>query len=524
LNTHVKIVISLVVVGAIALVGYKTLLTAKNDQIQLNASDAKNIKAHVRIGVDNWVGYMPLCSGEMKRRMRQAGYLLECVEDQADYSSRMKALKKRSVDFAVATVDSYLLNGAQFDYPGAIVAVIDESKGGDAVVAWKDSVTTIDDLKTNPTLRVGFTPDSPSEHLLKAISSHFDVPHLRQVGGDWRVETEGSTDALEKILKKHTQVAVLWEPDVSKALAQEGIGKILGTEDTHNLIVDVLIVNHDYYRENKAAVTDLLYHYFRTLKHFKDNPGALVSLLAQRDSMKPEVAETVLKGVHWVSLTENALSWFGVDMDGVSSQEGLVESIEATLDILLQAGDFTASPLPGKNPYRLTQREVVSSLFSTGNTIGFGTNNNKGSNDGSTDSLTRPFSILSENGWLNLREVGTLRNRPLTFQSGTSTLDDESKKELDKAAKQLSHYPNFRLLVGGHTGLRGDTLANKMLSQSRAESVATYFSQTYGVNVARLRPVGYGADHPLPKIPGESNRSHNYRLPRVELSLVAEEL
>lgn len=520
MNKHVKIVISLVIVGAIALLGYKAILVARNDQTQLSTSDAKDIKAHIRIGVDNWVGYLPLCSAELKKRMRQARYLLECIEDQADYTGRMKKLKKRQLDFAVATVDSYLLNGAQADYPGAIVAVIDESKGGDAVVGWKDSISTINDLKNNPALRIGYTPNSPSEHLLKVISSHFNVPHLREVGGDWRIETNGSTDALNKLLKKEAQVAVLWEPDVSKALGNDGVEKILGTEDTRNLIVDILLVNRDYYQENKAVVSDLLYHYFRVLKYFKQNPEALVSLLAQRDSMTKESAETVLAGVHWVSLTENALSWFGAKVEGVRSKEGLVESIDATLDILLEAGDFSSSPLPDNNPYRLTQSDIITSLFSTGNSIGFGNNGN----ESGPDSLTQSFSTLSEDGWQSMRVVGTLRNRSLSFQSGTFSLDEASKIELDKAAEQLSHYPNFRLVVGGHTGLRGDTQANKTLSKSRAETVAKYFSQTYGVDKNRLRAVGYGSERPLPKLPGESRRSHNYRLPRVDLSLVAEEL
>lgn len=520
MNTHVKIVLLLIFVGAIGLVAYKTVLVEKVDLTQLSTSDAKDIKGKIRIGVDNWVGYLPLCSGEMKKRMRQSGYLLDCIDDQADYAGRMKQLQKRKIDFAVATVDSYLLNGDKVNYPGAIVAVIDESKGGDALVAWKDSATTIDNFKANNLLKVGFTANSPSEHLLKAIASHFDVAHFSDKKGAWRIETDGSTDALAQLLDKKVDAAVLWEPDVSKALTNPNIQKVLGTEDTHNLVVDILLVNRDYYQENKSVVSDLLYNYFRTLKSYKQDPDALVSLLAQRDSISKDAAKKVLKGVHWATLSENALAWFGVKMDGIDTQEGLVESIDATLDILLEAGDFSASPLPDNNPYRLTQREVVESLFRTGSSQGFG----KTTDQPLANSLTKNFPKLSEDAWLQTREVGTLRNRLLNFQSGTSVLDDDSRVELDKAAKQMSHYPNFRLVVGGHTGLRGDADANKALSQSRAVSVAEYFVATYGIDKHRLRAVGYGAERPLPKMPGESSRSLNYRLPRVELSLVAEEL
>ena len=36
------------------------------------------------IGVDNWIGYFPLCSGEMRKRMRTARDVTVCEDDKAD--------------------------------------------------------------------------------------------------------------------------------------------------------------------------------------------------------------------------------------------------------------------------------------------------------------------------------------------------------------------------------------------------------------------------------------------------------
>ena len=58
------------------------------------------------IGVDNWIGYFPLCSGEMRKRMRTAGYVLACDDDKADYRDAHAALKRGELQFAVATVDA----------------------------------------------------------------------------------------------------------------------------------------------------------------------------------------------------------------------------------------------------------------------------------------------------------------------------------------------------------------------------------------------------------------------------------
>jgi len=84
-------------------------------------------------------------------------------------------LKKGEVDFAVCTIDAYILNGKGAGYPGTIISVIDESKGGDAIVAWKKKVPSIQKLTTMTGYRIAFTPASPSEHLLKAIAVDFDI-------------------------------------------------------------------------------------------------------------------------------------------------------------------------------------------------------------------------------------------------------------------------------------------------------------------------------------------------------------
>ena len=97
----------------------------------------------------------------------------------ADYPGRMEKLRSNKYQLAVATVDSYILNGARENFPGVITAVIDESFGGDAMLAWKDQFDNLDALKQATNLKVSLTPDSPSEHLAKAAAVHFDIPALK---------------------------------------------------------------------------------------------------------------------------------------------------------------------------------------------------------------------------------------------------------------------------------------------------------------------------------------------------------
>jgi outer membrane protein OmpA-like peptidoglycan-associated protein len=53
--------------------------------------------------------------------------------------------------------------------------------------------------------------------------------------------------------------------------------------------------------------------------------------------------------------------------------------------------------------------------------------------------------------------------------------------------------------------------------------VAGHLLNTFNIDANRIRAVGFGASQPLPRLPDESDRAYGYRLPRVEVALVAEQ-
>ncbi len=513
----------LLIVGAVLLLGGKWLLPMFQEKSQRQSSDAVRTKGEISIALDSWIGYFPLRSQAMKQRMHRAGWILTCKDDQADYGERMAQLAKGNIDFAVVTVDSYLLKGAAHDYPGAIVMVIDESRGGDAIVAVKKRVANLDAVRNSSGLRVAFTPDSPSHHLLKAASDHFNLPALLPVDKRLRIETQGSGDALKKILAGTADISVLWEPDVSRALGNNSLVKLLGTEDTERLIVDILVVNRKFMQKNPEVVSLLLENYFAVLKRYRDTPQLLLDELKTEEKISKDVAESMVKGVHWVSLTENCEKWFGIAGPGLAATEMISQTIDSTVNILINAGDFQDSPVPGHDSYRLIKRSFLEELFVKG-VSGFTSPKHGSGGLPSANSLQAVFPPLAREKWEKLQEVGTLKVEPISFRHGSVELDHFAQEKLERVVERLEHYPHFRIVIKGHTGLRGDRQANQQLSQRRADSVAKYLENTYKINKNRLRSIGYGAQRPLAKMDGESNRAYEQRLLRVELALVREEL
>lgn len=517
MSRKVFVVCVLVFLGVLAIAGYRFARPAIQEWQQRQTSDAAATKGTIRVAMDNWIGYFPLCSQEMKSRMRADGYLLECQDDGANYEKRMERLKAREFEFAVATVDSYLLNAVKQKYPAVMVTVIDESKGGDSILAHESVVSNINAIKGRAGLRVAFTPNSPSHHLLKATADHFDAPELLPMKGPARIETDGSTKALEALLVKKTDVAVLWEPDVSRALAQKGIVKILGTESTRQLIVDILLAHRDYAAAHPETVKVLLANYFKTLKVYRDNPDRLEREVMAVTRLPAAAVKTMLKGVAWTTFAENCEQWFGIG----TTNRWLIDTIDSTVSILMnpRIGDFKQNPLPGGDPNRLVWGRFLEELYAKG-PVGFTVAGAAATPP--PDSLSAKFQALDEAQWNALKVVGSLRIEPIMFRSGTADLQLDGKGELDRVADKLKHYPTFRVVVKGHAALSGDPAANLQLSQERAESVARYFGVTYSVDPNRIRAIGVGSREPLSRLSDESDGAYEFRLRRVEIALVSE--
>jgi outer membrane protein OmpA-like peptidoglycan-associated protein len=131
------------------------------------------------------------------------------------------------------------------------------------------------------------------------------------------------------------------------------------------------------------------------------------------------------------------------------------------------------------------------------------------------------FSALTDQEWEKLREIGTFRVEPITFQSWNNLLTDEGKEKVDKIAGLLvNNYPGYRVIIRGHTGPGGDEEENRKLSLERSQAVVQYLAAVHGMDPNRVRPEGLGSSQPARKKAGESMRAYQYRLSRVEFVAV----
>lgn len=508
-----------VVIAGIAILaaGYilRQMRADEREKIEQLSSDAATITDEIRLAGDGWIGYSVFRSDRFRRSLEGEGIGLVYTDDSADYVDRMAKLAGGQYDIIVTTLDAYLLNAAAHDYPGVIVFVVDESKGGDGIVV-TDEITTIADLAKSDT-RIALTPNSPSDFFLRSVAAHFDLAPLK-AKGPWRVETDGSEGALARLRAGEVQAAVLWEPQLTEAVSDAQFSKLIGTEKTTGLIVDVCIARRQFVVDEPELLESFTRLYFQSLRYFMADPSAFQQMASEDTDTTVAKATQMLDGVNFISLAQNANRWFGLG-GGDFSEEQLVSSIRSNIDVLVETNLLSADPL------NESHRRIINSTFLQKVLENPGGSRATAGVFGTADAPTETpalvtFRELTDDEWAALRIVGKLKVRPIYFQSSTSLLTLDGKRSIDRIVEDLSHYPSYRLLVRGHTKPEGDEQQNVILSRERAEAVANYLIRVHDVPAARIRAEGVGGSDPLPQEPDESYRRWSGRLPRVELLLV----
>jgi OOP family OmpA-OmpF porin len=96
------------------------------------------------------------------------------------------------------------------------------------------------------------------------------------------------------------------------------------------------------------------------------------------------------------------------------------------------------------------------------------------------------------------------------FDSGKSSLKQQSFAELNELVKFLTMQKNVVIEIGGHTDNVGNETSNQKLSQDRSDAVKSYLVAK-GIGPERVEARGYGASSPVADNSTEAGRKQNRR-------------
>ena len=480
-----RIVVALIILVVFVGIGiaFKKLVFPALEEKRVEETGTKtHYKTNVRIGMDSFSGYAVLRSPHFRDQLGRSEIGVQGIDDKADYTGRMKALQKGDLDMAVFTIDTDIINGTEIkEFPGTILFLIDESFGADGIVAFKSGVASASDLN-RADAKIIAKPNSPSETLARHLIANM-LPNL--ASQNWLVKATDMDDVLERMKKadqSEPNAYVLWEPELSKALALEGVVPIYDTSHVSGVIVDVLLVNRKYLQDQSAIVKTVTSSYFRALHFYGTADGGMAKLVMDDaklngDTLTDVQAKKIADGIKWKNTMEN-YAQFGLlsaaELHGLPTMREMIVGIS---QFLVKTGKLKTNPKEGKET-DLYFDEVLKSM------------NQSNFHPGQTqDEVVRGVANLPEltdAQWKTLLKVGDMDAKSISFARGRAEIEIQGKRDVADVANRLKAWPTYYLSIIGHTRGDGDPAANLALALARAKNVSDELV-ALGVSPTRIK-------------------------------------
>jgi len=256
----------------------------------------------IKLGMSTWLGYAPLYLAKEKGFYQKRGLEVEIVVIESPADRRAAFAADRIQGFAT-TVDTHVMTAAaENPIPVKQVLALDDSHGGDGMVAKKE-IATVKDLK-------GKTVAAQ----LGAGASYFWLNYVLAQNGlkltDIKAVDMKAGDAGAAFVAGKVDAAVTWEPWLSRAKATP-FGKVLiASDQTPGIIVDSLGFKPDFLKRRGADVKKIVAAWNEAVQFAAQSPKEADAIMAKFTKQKPEEFTAEKGGVRYYGEKENR-DYFG---------------------------------------------------------------------------------------------------------------------------------------------------------------------------------------------------------------------
>jgi len=452
----------------------------------------------LRVAISQWPGHMPLVIGAGGLKTQPGspaaaeGLDMEIVFIE-DAPAKNKALQDGDIDAVWQTVDELPISLGAYKSKGIDVRAfmqIDWSRGGDACVSSKE-VQKVEDIVGRQSAVLMFSPDhTVFEFML--TNSRLTPAQVADARKATKFSMDDFTYARKLFAENKIDVACLWEPDVTLALASRpGAHRLFSTADATELVADVLVARKSFLDEHADVAQKLARVWFAAVERAeKDRPAAakLISTAASRfrDELGYEKTLAALSWAKWTQLSDN-VRFFG--LDGSPPAFDRVYNQADGIWINYPQAEITER-FP---PSILRDATVVKKIW---------------------EAKGKPLATSTEVYEPEIARTGTpLFTKPvtITFASGSESLDAEGMAAINQQVlPQLQIAGGMYARIEGNTDALGDRATNQALSERRAQSVVFYLV-THGVSPQRVVARGNGPAAPVAPNTTPEGRAANRR-------------
>jgi outer membrane protein OmpA-like peptidoglycan-associated protein/ABC-type nitrate/sulfonate/bicarbonate transport system substrate-binding protein len=452
----------------------------------------------VTVALSQWPGHLALVvgNGGLTTRPGSAaaaeGLELTIVFIE-DAPSKNKALQEGKIDAVWQTVDELPISMASFKaakLDARAFIQIDWSRGGDACVASKD-VKTVEDIVGRKAAVLMFSPDhTVLEFML--TNSRLTPEQVAAARKATSFSPDDFTYARILFGKGQVDVACLWEPDVTLALASRpGAHRLFSTADATELVADTLVARREFLDLYPDLAVKLARVWFAGVKKAEADRAAAARLVATvcsrfRDELGVEATAKAFNWVKWTNLSDN------VRMFGLDGQPPAFDRVYNQADGIWI--NYPQAEIKDRfAPATLRDDRIVRRIW---------------------EAEGKRIAAKAETYKPEIAATGkALFTKPLTigFHYGKAELTSEAMAVLNKnVVPQVAMAGGMYVRVEGNTDNQGDEAWNQGLSERRAQAIVDYLAGR-GIDRRRLVARGNGSNNPLASNRTAEGRARNRR-------------
>jgi NitT/TauT family transport system substrate-binding protein len=227
----------------------------------------------IRILCPTWSGYAPVFVASDLGYFKALGLTVDLKFDD-ERADVMAAMARGDIEMDMRTVGEYQGRPRDPSTPGIIIGTIDESLGGDGVVA-DGSIKSVQDLKGKI---VASELNIPGRLLLQ-----LDLHKYGMTLKDVQLKEIATADTVSVFADSSVAAVVSYQPYLSQALKVDSFRKpteIVSSATYPGYIVDVIIVRADDLKKNPQKYRNFLIGIYKAIDYYNSNPDGFIKLAA----------------------------------------------------------------------------------------------------------------------------------------------------------------------------------------------------------------------------------------------------
>ncbi|MFA5955500.1 ABC transporter substrate-binding protein [Hyphomicrobium sp.] len=243
----------------------------------------------IRILCPTWSGYAPVFVAQELGYFKALGIDVE-IKFEDERANVMAAMARGDIDMDMRTVGEYQGKPRDAKTPGVIIGTIDESLGGDGVIAPGD-ITAVEQLKGKT---VASEPNIPGRLLLQMA--------LKKKGltlADLDVKQIATADTVAVFSDPSISAVVSYQPNLSQAIdkiKQRNPHLLVSSAQFPGIIVDVIIVRQEELKANPEKYKKFMIGIFKAIDYFNSNKADFIKLAAPHFNLTPDEFAASIEG------------------------------------------------------------------------------------------------------------------------------------------------------------------------------------------------------------------------------------